>query len=122
MNGSEHILSFSTSVPSLLSLNQSGIESIQPERNIPGIFAECSLSVSMFRTSREHLGNILKEKTIFDGKVVFMLKVFDLTITNVDLLANSSNHKAMFPEYSKNIPRIFISKILQGYPQNIVKL
>ena len=111
MNESEHILSFSTSVTSLLSLNQSGIESIQPERNIPGIFSECSLSVAMFRASREHLKNILKENTIFDGKVVFMLKVFDLTITNVDLLANSSNHKAMLPEYSKNISQISVSKI-----------
>ena len=34
----------------------------QPSRNIPGIFAECSLSVAMFGTSREHLGSILKEK------------------------------------------------------------
>ena len=40
----------------------------------------------------------------------------DLTITNVDLLANSSNHRAIFPEYSKNIPRISVSKIFQGYP------
>ena len=38
------------------------------------------------------------------------------TITNVDLLANSSNHKAMFPEYLKNTPRISVSKIFQGYP------
>ena len=34
----------------------------QPAHNIPGIFAECSLRVAMFRTSREHLGNISKEK------------------------------------------------------------
>ena len=34
-----------------------------------------------------------------------MLKVYDLTITNIDLLENSSNHKEMFPEYLKNIPR-----------------
>ena len=34
----------------------------RPARNIPGIFVECSLSVAMFGTSREHLGNILKEK------------------------------------------------------------
>ena len=35
--------------------------SAQPTRNIPGIFTECSISVAMFGTSREHLGNILKE-------------------------------------------------------------
>ena len=47
----------------------------------------------MFRTSREHLGNILKEKiyeNVLDGKVVFVLKVYDLMILTVDLLANSS--------------------------------
>ena len=47
-------------------------------RSIPGIFAECSLSVTMFRACREHLGNILKENIflkILDGKVVFVLKV-----------------------------------------------
>ena len=31
--------------------------------NIPGIFAECSLSVAMLGTSKEHLGNILKDKS-----------------------------------------------------------
>ena len=96
-----------------------------PVQNIPGIFAECSLNVEMFRTSREHAGNILKRnifKKIIDGKVVFVLKMYDLTITNVDLLANSNNHKGMFPEYLKNISQVSVSKILQGYPQNIVKL
>ena len=79
----------------------------------------------MFRTSREHVGNILKRnifKKIIDGKVVFVLKMYDLTITNVDLLANSNNHKGIFPEYLKNIPQVSVSKILQGYPRNIVKL
>ena len=48
---------------------------------------------------------------------LFWLKVYDLTITNVDLLVNSSNRKAsdvprIFEEYStnfcfKNIPKIF---------------
>ena len=60
----------------------------------------------MFGTSREQLGNILKEKIFFkvlDGKVVFVLKVYDLIIANVDLLANSSNHEVMFPEYSRDI-------------------
>ena len=77
----------------------------------------------MLRTSREHVGNILKRnifKKIIDGKVVFVLKMYDLTITNVDLLANSNNHKGIFPEYLKNIPQVSLSKILQGYPRNIV--
>ena len=97
----------------------------QPARNISGIFAECSLSVAMLRASREHLGNILKEnifKKILDRKIVFVLKVYDLTTTNVDLFADSSNHKAIFPEYLRNIPRIPVSKIFQGYPRNIVRL
>ena len=91
----------------------------QPARNILGIFTECPLSVAMFQASREHLGNMLRQnifQKILGGKVLFVLKVYDLTIKNVDLLANSSNHKAMFPEYLKNIPRISISKIFQGYP------
>ena len=46
----------------------------------------------------------------------------DLIIANVDLLANSSDHKAMFPEYLKSIPRISVSEIFQGYPQNTVRL
>ena len=79
----------------------------------------------MFWASREHLGNILKEnifKNIFNGKVVFVLKMYDLTIKNIDLMVNSSNHKAMFPEYSKNIPQIPVLKIFQGYPRNIARL
>ena len=85
----------------------------------------CSLSLAMFRTSREHLGNILKEKIflkVLDGKVVFVLIVYDLLITNVDLLANSSNHEVMFPEYLRNMPRMSVSKIFQRFSQNIVKL
>ena len=79
----------------------------------------------MLRASRGHLGNILKEnifKKILNGKVVFVLKVYNLMITDVDLLANSSNHKAMFPEYWKNILRISISEIFQEYPQTIARL
>ena len=75
-------------------------------RNIPGIFAVCSLSVAIFGTSREHLGNILKEKIfskLLDGKVVFVLKAYDLIVTNGDLLAYYSNHEVMFPEYSRDI-------------------
>ena len=55
-------------------------------------------------------------------KLLFVFKMYDLKITNVDCLANSSNHKAMFPEYLKNIPRISVSKIFQGYPGNIARL
>ena len=47
--------------------------------------------------------------------------MYDLTTTNVDLLADSSNHRAMFLEYSRNIPQISVSKIFQGYPQHIVR-
>ena len=97
----------------------------QPAHNIPGIFAQCPLSVEMFGTYREQLGNILKEKIfwkILDGKAVFVLQVYDLIIANVNLLANSSNHEAMFPEYSRKVLRMSFSKIFQGYPRNIVKL
>ena len=44
--------------------------------------------------------------------------MYDLIISNVDLLANSSNHEVMFPEYSRNIPRMSVSKIFQGYSRN----
>ena len=89
------------------------------------IFGECSLSVAIFGTSREHLGNTLKEKLsskVLDGKVAFLLKVYDLIITNINLLGNSSNHKVIFPEYSRGIPPMPVSKIFQGYPWSIVKL
>ena len=59
---------------------------------------------------------------VLDGKVVSVLKAYDLTIANVDLLENSSHYKAVFPEYSKNIPGVSVSRIFQGYPQNIVRL
>ena len=55
-------------------------------------------------------------------KLFFVLKVYDLMITNVDLLANSSNHDAIFPKYSRNIPQMSVSKIFQVYRQKIVKL
>ena len=47
----------------------------QPARNIPGIFSECSLSVAMFRASRETLVHILKENIFYEilnGYVVFV--------------------------------------------------
>ena len=87
-----------------------------PQRcNVPGIQG----------TFREHLGNMLKKiffQKILDEKVVFVLKVYDLRITNVDLLANSGNHKAMLPVYLKTILQIYVSKIFQRYPRNIVRL
>ena len=46
---------------------------------VPSAF-ECSLSVAMFRASREHLWNILKEN--------ICVKMYNLTITNVDLLTD----------------------------------
>ena len=76
----------------------------------------------MFGTSREHIGNLLKEKLflkVLVGKVVFMLKVYDLIIKNVDLLANSSTHEVMFSEYSRNIPQMSVLKIFQGYPRKL---
>ena len=92
---------------------------------IKKIFAESSLSVAMFGTSREHLGNILKGNIFWKvvyRKVVFVLKVYDLIITNVYLLANSNNWEINFREYSRNIPRMSVSKIFEEYPWNIVKL
>ena len=52
--------------------------------------------------------------------MIWLNKWYDLT--NVDLLTNSSNHKAMLPEYSKTIPQISVSKIFQGYFRNTVRL
>ena len=75
-----------------------GKEEAEAARNILGIFAVCSLSVAMFRSFGEHLGNISKENIflkVLNGKVTFVLKVYDLIITNVDLLTNSSNHKVI---------------------------
>ena len=51
-----------------------------------------------------------------------MPKVYDLTIANVYILVKYSNHKVMFPKYSRDIPRMSVSKIFQGHPRNIVKL
>ena len=50
-------------------------------------------------------------KKFFDEKLVFVLKVYDPTITNVDLLPNSSNHKEMLPEYLNKI----LSFVMIGY-------
>ena len=55
-------------------------------------------------------------------KVVFALKVYDLVKTNVALLANSSNHKVLFPKYSRNIPPVSAAKKFQGYPGDIIIL
>ena len=89
----------------------------QPAHNIPEIFPQHYHVRDIQGTF--NLGNILKENTflkVLDEKVAFMLKVFHLIITSVDLSANSSNHEVMFPEYSKNIPRLSVSNIFQGYP------
>ena len=97
----------------------------QPTCNIPEILAECSLSVAMFRTFRKHLEKILEGKIfqkVIDEKVVFVLKVCDLIITNIDVLANSSNHEVMFPKYSRIIPRMPISKIFQVYSLEYCKV
>ena len=51
-----------------------------------------------------------------------MLKVYDFIITDVDLLASFNNQKVIFPEYSRNIPQISVSKIVKGYPRNIIRL
>ena len=77
----------------------------QPTQNIPRIFTECSLNVVMFWTYREHLENILKGNIFnknFNGKVAFVLKMYDLMITNADLLANSSNVFRIFKEHFMN--------------------
>ena len=83
------------------------------------IFREYLLSVTSALQCSGYLANIehWENWTVLDEKVVFVLKVCDLVITNVDLV----NHEAMFPEYSWNIPRMFVSKIFQAYPWNIVK-
>ena len=90
----------------------------QYSRNIRWVLPQCCNVPGIEGTFSEHFKGkyFLKNSR---SKSCFCVKS-DLTITNVDLLANSSNHKAMFPEYSKNIPRIFVSKILQGYPRNII--
>ena len=47
-----------------------------------------------------------------------MLKVYDLIIGNIDLLAKTSNYEVMFPDYSRNILRMSVLKIFQGYLRN----
>ena len=80
-----------------------------------------SLSVAVLGTSREHFkGKYFLKNSL--GKVASVPKVYDLTIANVYLLVKCSNHKVMFPKYSRNIPRMSVSKIFQGHPRNIVKL
>ena len=83
-----------------------------PQRcNVPGIQG----------TFREHVKENFFSKDS-RWKSCFVLKVYDLRITNVDLLANSGNHKAMLPVYLKTILQIYVSKIFQRYPRNIVRL
>ena len=82
------------------------------------VFREYSLSVpptlqcsGIQGTFREYFKESFFKKKFFDEKFVFVLKVHDLKKTNVDLLPNSSNDKAMLPDNStkicfKNILRI----------------
>ena len=96
----------------------------QPARNIPGIFSVFPRCFNI-RDFQGTFGKHFKGKDFFKSfrwKIVLVLKVYDLIITNIDLLANSSDHEVTFPEYSRNIPRMSDSKILQGYSRNIVKL
>ena len=89
------------------------------------VLQEYSLSAPSALQCSGHSGNILKKKNfekVLDGKVVFVLKVYDLIISNIDILANPSNHEVLYPEYSTNITRMSVSKVFQEYPQNIVKL
>ena len=80
----------------------------QYSENIRWMFPKCCHVPGIQGTFREHFRGkyFLKNsqwKNCFCVKIAFVVKVYDSTMTNVDLLVNSSNHKAMFSEYSKNI-------------------
>ena len=45
-----------------------------------------------------------------------MLKVNGFIVTNVGLLANSSNYKVMFPELLRKIPRMSVTKYSKDIP------
>ena len=100
----------------------------QPSRH--AIFREYLLSVPSALQCTGHPGIIqgkLYRKRFFkkfsmNGKAIFVLKVYDLIMANIDLSTNCSNHEIMFPEYSMNIPRMSVSKLFQEYPRNIIKL
>ena len=90
----------------------------QPALNILGIFAECSHSAAMFRASRKHLGNILKEnifKKILNGKVNFMLKVYDLLICWQIPVITKQCFQNIFEEHSTNLCFQNIPKISPEY-------
>ena len=92
---------------------------MQYSGNIRWVFLQRCNVPDIQGTVREHF----KGKDLFkvlDGKVVFVLKLYDLIITNIDLLANSSNYEVIFTKYSRNI--MSVSNIFQGYPPNSVKL
>ena len=55
-------------------------------------------------------------------KSCFCVKTVWFYDNKFDDLTNSSNHKVIFPVYSRNIPRVSVSKIFRGYPRNIVEL
>ena len=88
--------------------------STQYSGNICWVFPQRCNVPNIQRTFREHFKRYIL--------VIFVLKMYDLTIINVDLLAISSNHKLIFPECSKNILRISVSKIFQECPWIIVRL
>ena len=80
-------------------------------------FFKCIYVDVCLRNVNQYYWKKKKWKSCFCVKNIW----FDLW-SNVDILENSSNHKAIFPEYLKKIPRISVSKIFQGYPRNIVRL
>ena len=94
-------------IDTMIDLIMMSINPTQPVHTILGIFTVCSLCTAVFGTFKEHSRNTLKEMifiTVLNGKVVFVLKVYDMIITNLDLLENSSNNEVTFPEYLRDIP------------------
>ena len=60
----------------------------------------------MFRTPREDLGKILKS---FDGKVVFVLKVYDLIIPNMKIFLEVKKFNNCFVGYPVKILILAVS-------------
>ena len=89
--------------------------------NICWVFPQCRNVWGTQGTFMEHFRKKIFLKFLY-WKVVFVLKLYDLIITNIDLLANSSNHKAMFPVYSRNIPRMSVSKSFHGCSRNVFQV
>ena len=70
-------------------------------------------------TFREHFEGKYSLK-ISQWKSYFCVKNVWFIMTNVDLLPNSSNNKVVFPEDSRNISRMSVSKIFHGFPRSKV--